>query len=104
MGASSTSRQRREIDLVVLPVEVEIDNCVATILETTKYNLPWEQYQAAVQLQCNDVMSQIFHIHYANSRELLLKLKSEISKLKYMIWLYGKAELERRGVIKIIKK
>ena len=89
----------RRIDVTVLPVDVEIDGCIVTILEATKLKLPWDEFQVSCQARCGNLQSQIFHITYTTPKELAQKLKTEIAKLKYMLWLLGEGELIRRGIV-----
>jgi hypothetical protein len=88
----------RRIEITVLPVDVEVDGCIATILEATKLKLPWDEFQVSCQARCGSVQSQIFHITYKTPKELAQKLKTEIAKFKYMLWLLGEGELIRRGI------
>jgi len=87
------------INLVILPIEVEVMDCVASILEVTKLKYPGNMFQAAVQVKCNENTSQVFHIRYFDARELETKLALEVSKFKYMLYLYGKDEMKRRGLV-----
>jgi hypothetical protein len=89
----------RRIDITVLPVDVEVDGCIVTILEATKLKLPWDEFQVSCQARCGNLQSQIFHITYRTPKELAQKLKTEIAKLKYMLWLMGESELIRRGIV-----
>jgi hypothetical protein len=82
-----------------LPVDVEIDGCIVTILEASKLKLPWDEFQVSCQARCGNLQSQIFHITYKTPKELAQKLKTEIAKLKYMSWLLGEGELVRRGIV-----
>jgi len=88
----------RKIDITVLPVDVEVDGCVVTILEATKLKLPWDEFQVSCQARCGHLQSQIFHITYKTPKELAQKLRTEIAKFKYMLWLLGEGELVRRGI------
>jgi hypothetical protein len=89
----------RRIDITVLPVDVEVSGCTVTILEATKLRLPWDEFQVSCQARCGNLQSQIFHITYKTPKELAQKLKTEIDKLKYMLWLMGEGELVRRGIV-----
>ncbi len=89
----------RRIEITVLPVDVEIDGCIVTILEASKLKLPWDEFQVSCQARCGHLQSQIFHITYKTPKELAQKLKTEIAKLKYMLWLLGENELVRRGIV-----
>jgi len=97
MSAQHTGPRR--IDITVLPVDVEIDGCIVTILEASKLKLPWDEFQVSCQARCGNLQSQIFHITYKTPKELAQKLKTEIAKLKYMSWLLGEVELVRRGIV-----
>jgi hypothetical protein len=88
----------RRIDITVLPVDIEVDGCIVTILEASKLKLPWDEFQVSCQVRCQNVQSQIFHIMYRTPKELAQKLKTEIAKFKYMLWLLGENELVRRGI------
>jgi len=85
--------------LVILPVEVEVMECLATILEVTKLKFPQEVFQASVQVKCGDAVSKVFQITYKDSKELEYKLMMEVSKFKYALFLYGAKELRSRGLI-----
>jgi len=85
------------LNLYILPLDVEIEECIATILEVSKH--PFETYQASVQVKCGDAVSNIFHIEYKDGKELRRKLEVEVSKFKYVLFLYGKDELRRRKII-----
>jgi hypothetical protein len=89
----------RRIDITVLPVDVEIGGCIVTILEASKLKLPWDEFQVSCQARCGNLQSQIFHLTYKTPKELAQKLKTEIDKLKYMLWLMGEGELVRRGIV-----
>ena len=91
------------INLVLTPVEIDVDDCIATILETSKLKLPWVEYQASVQVKCRaegkEVTSQVFQVSFTDSDDLKRKLLIEVSKFKYNIFLYGVDELKKRGII-----
>lgn len=95
----STAAKIPILNLVVLPVEVEVEGCIATILEVAKLPLPWEEYQASVQVRCGNATSRVFQISYKNSEELKRKLVYEVTKFRYIIFLYGAEELRKRGIV-----
>ncbi|MGC8983545.1 MAG: hypothetical protein ACP5KA_07345 [Desulfurococcaceae archaeon] len=97
---ATTAEKKPVLDLTILPVEVEVDDCTAVILEAARLNLPWEEYQVAVQVQCKDAVSNVFHITYKDSKELTQKLKTEVAKFKYVIFLFGKERLRQLGIVK----
>jgi hypothetical protein len=95
--------ERRPVQtLVITPIEVEIDNCVVTILEVAKLPMSWTEtgymYQASCQARCGDVTSRVFTITYKDTSELKSKLQVEVTKFKYMVFLYGARELKARGL------
>jgi len=87
-----------KLQLVALPIEVEIKDCTVTILEVAKLLFPYEAYQASVQAKCGDTASNIFHVVYKDAKELEAKLIIEVSKFKYALFLYGSKELRARGL------
>jgi hypothetical protein len=95
---STQSIVPRKIDITVLPVDVEIDGCLVTILEAAKLQLPWDEFQVSCQVRCGNLQSQIFHLTYKTPKELAQKLKTEVAKFKYMMWLLGEGELVKRGI------
>jgi hypothetical protein len=95
--------ERRPVQtLTITPIEVEIDNCVVTILEVARLPMTWTEagyeYQASCQVRCGDVTSQVFTITYRDASELKSKLQVEVTKFRYMLFLYGARELRARGL------
>jgi hypothetical protein len=86
--------------LVITPIEVEVDSCVVTILEVAKLPMSWTElgyvYQASCQVRCGDVTSHVFTITYKDTSELKSKLQVEVTKFRYMMFLYGARELKAR--------
>jgi hypothetical protein len=93
------SRREPFLTLTITPIEIEVENCILTILEVSKYKLPWDLYQASCQVKCGDYMSKIFQIDFTDKDDLKRKILIEISKFKYLIFMYGREELKRRGII-----
>jgi hypothetical protein len=96
--------ERRPIqNLTITPIEVEIDDCVASILEVIKLPITWIEakyiYQASCQVRCGDAVSQVFTLVFRDANELKSKLQVEVSKFKYMVFLYGSKDLRMRGLI-----
>jgi len=91
------------INLVITPIEIDVEDCVATILEVAKLKLPWTEYQASVQLRCRqngkEAITRVFQISFTDSEDLKRKLIMEVTKFKYNIFLLGVDELRRRGII-----
>jgi len=73
--------------------------CTVTLLESTKLPLPWDLYQASIQVRCGNITSRIFQLTYKDGTELRRKLEVEVTKFKYIIFLYPQEELRRRGII-----
>jgi hypothetical protein len=95
-------RRQPVLTFVITPIEVDVEDCVATILEVTKLKLPWTEYQASVQLRCREdgkeAMSRVFQISFTDSEDLKRKLIVEKTKFKYMLFLLGADELRKRGI------
>jgi hypothetical protein len=98
-----SERRGPVLTFVITPVEIDVEDCVATILEVTKLKLPWTEYQASVQLRCREggreAVSRVFQVSFTNSEDLKRKLIIEKTKFKYNIFLLGVDELRRRGII-----
>ncbi len=95
--------ERRPVQtLTITPIEIEVDKCIVTILEVAKLPMSWVEpgyvYQASCQVRCGDVISQVFTITYRDASELKSKLQVEVTKFRYMIFLYGSRELKARGL------
>jgi hypothetical protein len=97
---ASEAPKRPGLTLYLLPMEVDVEGATVTILESAKLNLPWTEYQAAVQVRLGEVTTNVFHVSYRDGKELARKLAAEVSKLKYALFLYGKEELRRRGIVR----
>ena len=91
--------RRPFITLTITPVDVEVDDCVVTILEVAKLKLPWEEYQASVQIKCGNTVSRVFQISFRDKEELKQKMITEVAKLKYLLLLHSKDELKTMGVL-----
>ena len=87
------------LTLTITPVDIEVDDCTVTILEVAKLRLPWEQYQASVQVKCKDAVSRVFQVDFKDKEELKQKLETEVAKFKYILLLYSKTDLKARGII-----
>jgi hypothetical protein len=90
------------LTFVITPIEVDVEDCVATILEVSKLKLPWTEYQASVQLRCREggreAVSRVFQVSFTNSEDLKRKLIIEKTKFKHVLFLLGIDELRRRGI------
>lgn len=95
------ARNRRpaaSIEIPVLPLDIEVEGCAATLIEVQKLEGLPKPYLAAVQVRCGDVASQVFHVAYASGSELATRLRAEVQKFQYVVWLMGKKEAISRGL------
>jgi hypothetical protein len=57
---------------------------------------------AVVQVRCGEgrreAVSRVFTLLYRDAAELRARLAAEVSKFRYMLFLYGVDELKRRGI------
>jgi len=74
------------------PIAVEVDDCVAYILEVLKSKLVdnTEMYHVSVKIKCGDVESKVFTLSVRSNSELIAKLRVEVSKYKMMLYALGK--------------
>lgn len=90
------SEFKNRVVFVITPIEVEVEDCVATIYEVSKIDI-MNKYLASVSVKCDDVVSNVFPVFYSSSKELIEKLKCEVSMFKYLLFLYGKEYVRRMG-------
>ena len=93
------SEKKPILELIITPMEIEVEDCEVTVLEVTKLPLPWEEYQASIQIKTDNVTSKIFQVTFKDKDELKRKLVMETTKFKYALILYGEKELRNRGII-----
>jgi hypothetical protein len=97
---------KARLEVVITPFEVEVEDCIVTIYEVSIIPAPQvpegKLYWASCQIHCRvgdkTVSTIVFPITFRNSDDLRSKLKVEVSKFKYNLFLYGKDELKRRGL------
>lgn len=79
-------KPEQSITILVPPIQLKIDNCIATLIESLKYETIYREtrYFVAVKVKCNNKESPIFRVDVKNEEELMWKLRSEISKLKLL--------------------
>ena len=77
-----------DLSITILPYDKNISKCVVIFIE----NIPLKgnKKQMAVKLMWNGVHSHVIPIEYEDEKELLFKIRVEISKLKWVYWTYGK--------------
>jgi hypothetical protein len=79
------------------PFSIQIDDCEATVLEVLKTSLvggvTW--YHVVVQLNYKGVKSRRFTLDVKDEKHLINRLKSEVTKLKFIEYASGLAEVKR---------
>lgn len=90
----------RKYEFYVLPLSFEVEGCEVILLEVTKIPSPDKMYRASLSIKCGDAQTLVFPLFFKNSKELKYKIKGEVSKLKYFIFLYGKEKMKKLGIIK----
>ena len=80
----------------VPPLTVEVDDCLAHILEVLQHDTPWgTEYSVSVKLECGPISSRVFNLTVRNERELKGKLIAEVTKLKIMRLVFGDAYTQK---------
>ncbi|MFP3265238.1 MAG: hypothetical protein RXO54_05325 [Acidilobus sp.] len=102
MSAQTSASRSPVLNFTITPVEVEVEGCLATILEVARFPLPWTEYMASAQIRCDyngrEVISKVFQLIFKDSDELKRKLAIEVTKLRYNLFLMGVDELKKRGL------
>jgi len=82
--------------LPVLPLTIEVDGIPVEILEVKDSSLSGGDpyYLAVIRIYYKGIQSRIFTIPAKSERELINKLKIEVTKLKYLEYVYGIEELK----------
>lgn len=85
--------------LPILPQTIEVDGIPVEILEAKDMSLSGGEpyYLVVIRIHYKGITSRVFSIPAHNEQELLNKLKIEVTKLKYLEYIYGIDEL--RGMI-----
>lgn len=97
---STTATTSPRYNIAILPAEVEVEGCTVYIFEVAKLAFPTDVYYASCQVKCDDALSNIFPVTYKDGKELGMKLRIEVSKFKYLLWLYGKNYLKQLGIVR----
>lgn len=83
--------------LHITPFSVMVDDVPVRILEVLKTSLdpenPW--YHVTVQITYKGIKSRIYTLDVKNMKDLIKKLKIEITKIKIIERAYGREELRR---------
>lgn len=72
------------------PLVIEVDNCLAHILEVLRHDAPWgTEYTVSIKLECGPVRTRVFNLTVENTEQLKAKLLAEVTKLRLMRFIYG---------------
>jgi len=74
------------VRVIVPPLVVELEKCLAYILEVTEYKTiaGKERYLVSCRVKCGDKTSPVFFLDVQSNEELISKLKVEVSKFKLL--------------------
>jgi len=79
------------------PFSIIVDETTVRVLEVLKTELdpqnPW--YHVVVQINYHGIKSRIYSLDVRNTKDLVKKLKIEITKIKMLEYMYGREELKR---------
>jgi len=79
------------------PFSIMVDGIPITIHEVLKTELepgnPW--YHVVVQINYHGIKSRIYGLDVRTMKDLIKKLKIEITKIKVLEYVYGRDELKR---------
>jgi hypothetical protein len=83
--------------LQLLPQLLEVDGVPVMLVEVSKqeplYGQPY--YIASVKLIYKGIHSKVFPLFVKNTNELMNKLKVEITKIKFIDYMYGLEEVRK---------
>ena len=84
-------------DISLLPIFVEVDGVVAEIVEAMEYTLfgQIKYYIFSVRINYKGIKSRVFPIQAKDLKDLINKLKIEVTKLKFFEIVYGLPEVRR---------
>jgi len=79
------------------PFSILVDEVTVRVLEVLKTELdpqyPW--YHVVVQINYHGIKSRIYSLDVRNTKDLVKKLKIEVTKIKMLEYMYGREELKR---------
>jgi hypothetical protein len=85
------------VSLQICPFTISVDNCQVVIYEALKSQLisgdVW--YHVVVQINYKGIKSRRYTLDVKNEKDLINKLKVEISKIKIIEYTYGLDEVKR---------
>jgi hypothetical protein len=83
--------------LQLLPQLLEVDGVPVMLVEVSKqeplYSQPY--YIASIKLIYKGIHSKVFPLFVKNTNELMNKLKVEITKIKFIDYMYGLEEVRK---------
>lgn len=83
--------------LHLLPIYLEVDGVVAEVLEILEHKIDVKPigYTVSMRITYKGIKSRVFQLDCKDLKDLINKLKIEISKLKFMELVMGLPELRR---------
>ncbi|MEM1542786.1 MAG: hypothetical protein QXV82_09185 [Ignisphaera sp.] len=83
--------------IILTPFSIVVDNVVVDVLEVLKTRLISgdEYYHVVARVNYKDIKSRSFTLDVKSMDELIIKLKVEVNKIKYIEYVYGINELRR---------
>lgn len=79
------------------PFTIEVDGVPVTILEASKQTLYGgkQSYIVSIYITYKGIRSKIFPLFCENEKDMLNKIKAEITKIKFMELAYGIEEVKK---------
>lgn len=79
------------------PFSIEVDGCLVDVVEVLKResNVLGTWFFTSVRIHYKNVTSRIFTLPVRSEKELINKLKIEITKIKFIEYAYGIEAVER---------
>jgi hypothetical protein len=83
--------------ITLLPIFLEVDGVPVVLIELSKQETAWGEtyYIASVKVIYKGIASRVFPLYVKDSKDLLNKLKVEITKIKFIDHMYGLEEVRR---------
>jgi len=81
----------------LLPIFLEVDGVPVMLVELSKQEPVWGDpyYIASVKIIYKGIASRVFPLFVRSEKDLLNKLKVEITKIKFIDYMYGLEEVKR---------
>jgi hypothetical protein len=83
--------------LQLLPVFLEVDGVLVMLVEVSKLELPYgpPYYAVSVKIIYRGIHSRVFPLFVRDENDLRNKLKVEVTKIKFIDYMYGLEEVKR---------